>query len=598
MSPVVTYCRVSSEEQAQKDLSIPAQRKLLRRWVDENAEHDIVAEFVDEGQSAYAPADKRPGFCEMVRYCRKHQVEAVLVHKLDRFSRNREESILFKSLLRSHGVAVRSITEHFDPETPQGFLYEGMIEVINQFYSMNLATETLKGMRENAERGYVNGGRVAFGYRLEKVGDGRGREHGRLVLGPEREVALVKEIFEMAANQGLGLKAIANELNRRKEAPPQGRHWSGSSINNILNNETYLGHLIWNKTRKNGRSGRKATAPEDRIITRDAHPAIVDQALFERRKEIAASRDFGAHHSRSKHAKWLLARLIVCDHCGANFGGRKYYTYSKKSGRQTRYAYYCAGYMNKGNAVCTALPIARDWIEGTVLKIIRARICEPDGLAEIERLVRSRIDAQRQALGASSRVVDAKLSDIDRQIQNLVRAIGQGVAPDLCQAQIDELQGRREAVEREARLLRREDHYQQAIERNLKELSRLSELLGERFDTLHPAHQREIVLHFVEKIEVRERRYLDIFFKIPFDPAGVKSLADEVRWPVEGETGEGESDGSEARRTGTDVQSSAVRGAISYGREKSRHCGFSLFVFRGLPRAAPHSDPQRRPPRP
>jgi len=562
MNPVVTYCRVSSEEQAQKDLSIPAQRKMLRRWVDENAEHEIVAEFLDEGQSAYAPADKRPGFCEMVRYCRKHKVEAVLVHKLDRFSRNREESILFKSLLRSHGVAVRSITEHFDPETPQGFLYEGMIEVINQFYSMNLATETLKGMRENAERGYVNGGCVAFGYRLEKISDGRGREHGRLALGPEREVDLVREIFEMAANQGMGVKAIANELNRRKEPAPRGRHWSGSSISNILKNETYLGHLIWNKSRKNGRSGRKATAPEDRIVTRDTHPAIVSEEVFERRKAIAASRAFGAHKSRSKHTKWMLSRLIICDHCGANFGGRKYYTYSKKSGRQTRYAYYCAGYMNKGNAVCTALPIARDWIEGTVLKIIRARICEPDGLAQIDRMVRARIDAQRKALGANSRVVEGKLADIDRQIQNLVRAIGQGVAPDLCQAQIVELQTRREEVDREARLLKREDHYQRAIERNLKELSRLSELLGERFDTLHTSHRREIVLHFVEKIEVRERRYLDIYFKIPFDPAGVKSLADDVQLLTEAGSGEGESEGSATQNTGTDVQAGASRGAF------------------------------------
>ena len=58
---------------------------------------------------------------------------------------------------------VKSVTENYDPETPQGFLYEGMIEVINQFYSMNLATETVKGMRENAERGYHNGGQSPYG---------------------------------------------------------------------------------------------------------------------------------------------------------------------------------------------------------------------------------------------------------------------------------------------------------------------------------------------------------------------------------------------------------------------------------------------------
>jgi site-specific DNA recombinase len=165
MPNVVTYCRVSSDEQAEKDNSIPAQRKALRAWVAQNPGTTIVREFVDEGISAYAPADKRPGFCEMISFCRKNDVTFILVHKLDRFSRNREESILFKGLLRKHGVQVKSVSETFDPESPQGFLYEGMIEVINQFYSMNLATETLKGMRENASRGWVNGGVAPYGYR-------------------------------------------------------------------------------------------------------------------------------------------------------------------------------------------------------------------------------------------------------------------------------------------------------------------------------------------------------------------------------------------------------------------------------------------------
>src|SRR5205814_1826347 len=125
MLNVVTYCRVSSDEQAFKDLSIPAQRKQLSRWLVERPDHRVVGEFVDEGESAYAPASKRPGFCAMVAHCRRNKVNAILVHKLDRFSRNQEESVLFKSLLRQHGVKVKSISENFDADTPSGFLYEG-----------------------------------------------------------------------------------------------------------------------------------------------------------------------------------------------------------------------------------------------------------------------------------------------------------------------------------------------------------------------------------------------------------------------------------------------------------------------------------------
>ena len=121
MDDVVGYYRVSSDEQAQKDNSIPAQRMVVKKYVDNNVELNLLDEFTDEGHSAYASADKRPEFCKMIAFCKKHSVRHILVHKLDRFSRNREESIIFKSLLKKHGVTVKSVTEDYDPETPQGW---------------------------------------------------------------------------------------------------------------------------------------------------------------------------------------------------------------------------------------------------------------------------------------------------------------------------------------------------------------------------------------------------------------------------------------------------------------------------------------------
>ena len=222
MNTAVSYCRVSSDEQAARDISIPAQRKAIHRWVENQPDVTIVRDFVDEGQSAYAPADRRPGFCEMMSWCRKNKVKYILVHKLDRFSRNQEESIIFKSMLRKEGIQVRSITETFDSATPQGFLYEGMIEVINQFYSMNLATETMKGMRENAERGYINGGVTPYGYQRVKVEE-RGREHGRLVPGPPEAVAIVQRIFTLATEHGMGSKAMVQSPVSTVTVCPAGR---------------------------------------------------------------------------------------------------------------------------------------------------------------------------------------------------------------------------------------------------------------------------------------------------------------------------------------------------------------------------------------
>jgi len=526
MVNAVSYCRVSSEEQALKDLSIPAQHKALRRWLDERPDHALLHGFVDEGESAYAPADKRPGFCEMISFCRRNEVNLILVHKLDRFSRNREESILFKSLLRKHGVMVKSITENYDPETPQGFLYEGMIEVINQFYSMNLATETVKGMRENAERGYCNGGRVPYGFRLERVNNGGGREHSRLTPGPEEEVAVVRNIFDMAANDGMGGKRIANALNSRGIPAPASKHWNASTVHSMLNNRAYVGDRVWMRSRKKGRDGRALTPEDDWIVAEDAHEPLVDRALFERRKALAAKRRFNAKRAKGQPVQYLLGRLIRCGRCGNNYVGRMQRA-TTKAGPVKYYRYYCGGYLSKGKSVCPPHYINRDWIEGLVLDLLRQRICSADAQDRLEARVRARIEARRRSYGVDPKAIAQKLADLQRRIDNYYRAIGDGMDPQVCQQHIAELTTKKEAVEQEAGVLRQEDYYERALEKNLTELRRFTEMFATKFDKLPFDTRRQIVLHFVDHIDVVDHELIRIYFQVPFDNNGIRLLTDE-----------------------------------------------------------------------
>ena len=567
MVNVVTYCRVSSEEQALKDISIPAQRKALLRWVDDRPDHQVLHEFVDEGESAYAPADKRPGFCQMVAYCRRHDVSHILVHKLDRFSRNQEESILFKSLLRKHGVTVKSITEAFDPETPQGFLYEGMIEVINQFYSMNLATETLKGMRENAERGFVNGGRIPYGYRLERVAVG-GREHGKLVPGPEDEVAVVREIFDLAGTHGMGSKRIANALNTKGYTAPRSRHWNASTVDAVLNNRVYVGDLVWFKSRKVGRDGRERTAEDDWLISEDAHEALVDRELFDARKALAGGRRFNARRSKAQPVTYLLSRLIRCCSCGNNFVGRQQRR-KDDTGREVAYhRYYCGGYLGKGASVCASLPISQDWIENFVLDLLRHKLCEPGMLDDLERRIRERVDARRKTYGQDPAAVEGKLAEIDRRIANYYRAVGDGMDPTVCQQHIAELTARKVELEAEASVLRKEDYYDRAVAMNVAELRRFGRAFGEEFETLPFAARRRAVLYFVERVEIVDRQVVRVHFKVPFDNNGIKLLTDEVTGG--GAAGGGKGEGVGGKGVLAEVHMWPATGSHSRGVAETR----------------------------
>lgn len=527
MPNIVTYCRVSSEEQAEKDNSIPAQRKALRSWAAQNPGTTIVREFVDEGISAYAPADRRPGFCEMISFCRKNDVDLIVVHKLDRFSRNREESILFKGLLRKHNVQVRSVSETYDPESPQGFLYEGMIEVINQFYSMNLATEVLKGCRENASRGWVNGGVAPYGYRVKKVTDEGGRVHNTYEPGDEAEVAIIREIFAMA-DAGQGAKVIAAALNARGVRGPASKHWNQSAIGNILTNPVYVGDLVWMKTKKKGRTGRVVTKPEERVVTKNAHPALIERELFDRLRQRAPDRQFRVHSSPHKHVNYLLGRLITCDCCGNAFVGRRREYVNHKGEKQVNLSYFCSGYLFKGRDVCESLPLDMAWIEGIVIDALKARFCDPAGWDELERKLRSRIEARRRKYGVDPRAAQAKLSEIDRRIDNYYRALGEGMDVATCKRLIAELTEKKAAMEQEIETLQTEDYYVVALEKNLKLLAAFRSRLRDGFERLPFAAQRQVVVAFVEGIHVRERREVVVKLKVALDNDGIKHLTDEL----------------------------------------------------------------------
>ena len=156
------YARVSSEKQAEKDLSLPAQLKALREYALKR-NWTIVEEFVDEAESART-AD-RPAFQRMITSAKQKDspFNVILVWKLNRFARNREDSIIYKSLLRKRGVQIISINETLD-EGPTGKLLEGIIESIDEFYSANLSQDTLRGIKENVRKNgtiiYISGGTI------------------------------------------------------------------------------------------------------------------------------------------------------------------------------------------------------------------------------------------------------------------------------------------------------------------------------------------------------------------------------------------------------------------------------------------------------
>ncbi len=268
---VALYARVSSDRQ-NIDLSITAQLKALRGHASRNS-YTVVKEYIDEAESGRSI--DRPGFQNMIATARQKDTpfEAILVWKLSRFARNREDSIIYKSLLRKHGVQVISINEPVE-DTPSGKLLKSIIEVIDEFYSANLSQDVLRGLRENASRGFYNGGRPPYGYVRVKMKDSA---TSRTKLEPDPKTALITQRIFRECLAGKGLKAIARSLNADGISSSTGKKWGATSIEKILHNEAYTGTMVWGKRTKNPSQIINGTVT---LRTGGAWPALVDGVAF------------------------------------------------------------------------------------------------------------------------------------------------------------------------------------------------------------------------------------------------------------------------------------------------------------------------------
>ena len=294
MKKAVIYARVSTNKQAEEGMSIDAQLKQLKEYAADNG-YEIIKKYVDQGASAKT-AD-RPAFQEMISDIKSNpdDYDAVLIHKTDRFARNREDSIVFKSLLRRDcDVDVIAIKEDFG-DGPVGKMIEGILEVIAEFYSDNLSKEVLKGMQEKAERGEPLG-ELPLGYTSEN----------NKIVAHEEEAPIIKYIFNQYKN-GESMNAIYFDLAANGEtmfgdiihnrSKTENRTLPPKAIKVILTNEIYKGTYSWKDT-----------------IIEDNHEAIVSEEIF----EIVQDRLNNNTIQRSDSKDYLLKGLVKCYECGGN----------------------------------------------------------------------------------------------------------------------------------------------------------------------------------------------------------------------------------------------------------------------------------------
>lgn len=297
------YIRVSTEDQA--EYSPDAQLVEIRKYAAHNGfvlPDSLV--FLDEGISGKGTA-KREAFNQMIGMAKQkpRPFDAILLWKFSRFARNREDSVVYKSMLRKQlGIDVISISEPVGDDK-MSILIEALIEAMDEYYSINLAEEVKRGMTEKARRGELQA-TPAFGYRVEQ---------GELVPIPE-EGALVRAIFARFI-AGEGLFPIAKWLNTMGVKTHRGGRFENRTIEYILRNPVYIGKLRWNPTGPTGRN----FSDENIILAAASHDPLITQETWDAaQSRMALIKAQWRYHGRpiTQQKDWISG-MVRCAECNA-----------------------------------------------------------------------------------------------------------------------------------------------------------------------------------------------------------------------------------------------------------------------------------------
>ena len=440
----VIYCRKSNDD---NEDSVKQQDAWAREAMEREGITLAHAPFVDQAIKGWA-TETRSDLHAMLEFCqeerkRGRRISVIVCWDTDRFSRsdsNETGSFIWdfrqcgtsRMFAKTDGWLDFSRAEH-------RLLFNVKQDMMNHQYVRNLAQNSTRGRITGALDGRWQGGDIPYGYRPEKewvTKKGITKERtARLVLGPDAEVRIVKEIFQLYRD-GFGQRAIADRLNSHGIhgiPSPRGKMWGTNTVKRILNNPVYLGRLTWARRREgiffavvetevtaipeDGTAGRSVAKPEKTWIKArkdQTHDPIIDldtwQACQQRRQKRQKEKT-------PRMGSYPLSGIVVCGECGVNMTARVQITPQQNGRIRTYRRVQCASYNRSGKSRCTYNAVDADDLTDAVWSKLHDAITQPDiELAVCEEACRRKEMAQtgdEQHLAA----LRVTLADLERKVR-------------------------------------------------------------------------------------------------------------------------------------------------------------------------------------
>jgi len=488
----VIYLRVSTREQAEhgegeEGFSIPAQREACVRHIRDHG-WDLVDEYADRGESARS-AD-RPQLQQMLaRIAEDADVDAVVVHKIDRLARNMEDHVAIRALLRRRSVTLVSVTENLE-ETASGRLVEGIHALMAEFYSANLASEIKKGMSQKAKMGgWPHAAPLGYTNVRETIGS---RQVAHIVIDPER-APHITAAFELHSTgewtlerlvQELAHRGLRNRGRRDRPVAPIGV----SALANILANKAYAGIVSW-----------------DGIEYSGLHQPLTDTATFNRVQDLLAARS--ARGTRERRHNHYLKGTLFCGVCGRGL------SFQVSKGR---YEYlYCLGQKNRNPTGCQEPYIPAGDLEAQVEQLYEKIELPKPWRKRLRGELEAEITARQHRNAAERELLTRRLAKAETERRKLLDAYYTG-AIDVTTLKTEQARIATDVRGAEERLAAVDAHLAEWQE-ILETAMRFATNCAKAYARASAPTRRRFNQAVFTRIEVRDGKIADVGYHPPFD---------------------------------------------------------------------------------
>lgn len=482
----VAYPRYSSDNQREE--SITAQMRAIEEYCRQKG-YVLVGSYPDEERTA--TTDRRPNFQQMIKDSSKRLFDVVVVHKLDRFARNRYDSAHYKRILKKNGVRVESVLEHLD-NSPESVVLESVLEGMAEYYSLNLAREVRKGMRENAEQGIHTGGLPPYGLMVHP-------ETRRLIIDPKRYKAV--QIYFDGIDNDLPNEVIADTLNDLGYRTLKGRKFTAHSFATWAENRKYRGDYVFDVSAPKDEEGKRNTNKkkpiDQQIIIPGVIPAIIKADQWDR---VYAKKQMRKRKPGRMKAKmvYLLTGKVYCGNCGALYAGNSY-TNPKSSDKTVLTYYKCQG-------KCGNTSVRKDDLENIVIQQLINECFSEEGFKEIVSRVQELYQQEKKQSENDIEPIKRELAELEAKLKNWIEALGSGIKSVI--ENIKEAEQRKETLEYElqrAEIMKQTQVLDESLIISILESKKNSLLSGDEDE------KKQVLQEYVDRVVIQPSKDINRF---------------------------------------------------------------------------------------